>query len=45
MLAMDKESQERRVQLMKEKTIIGEAQNWLEGLMKDADNVMPTGLA
>lgn len=43
LLAMDRESQERRVQLMKEKAVIVEAQDWLEGLTKDADNVLPIG--
>ncbi|MCJ1463834.1 hypothetical protein MMC07_002443 [Pseudocyphellaria aurata] len=43
LLAMDRESQERRVQLMKEKAVIVEAQDWLEGLTEDADNVLPVG--
>lgn len=45
LLAIDVDSQERRVQLMKEKAVIGEAQDELEGLMKDADNLVPTGLS
>lgn len=44
LLAVDQESQERRIQLVKEKAVIGEAQDWLEGLTKDAENVVATGL-
>lgn len=41
LLAVDRESQERRVQLMKEKAVIGEAQAWLEGLTNSAGVVVP----
>ena len=35
LLAVDRKSRERRLQLMKEKAVIDEAHEWLEGLVED----------
>ena len=43
LLEIDIEDRERRAQLEKEKAVIREAQDWLEGLTKDVSDTISAG--